>query len=138
MQRLRIALLAGSAVAAVALASFFAYRIGFSSGVEVGHATGGEIEQVTHGVVALSIIRHLEAGRDAEALAELDAQVDAGISAHWIRSQAPSHYADVFESPGELVAHLERYRRSRPSTAREQTPNMNRFVAEYLAEQDRQ
>ena len=127
---------ASVAVLAAIVASLFAYRIGFSRGVEAGLASGGEVEHVARGVAALSIIRHLEAGRSDEALAELDAQIDAGISAHWIRSQAPSHHADIVDSPDELIPYLEEYRRSRPSRARGQTPSMNRIVAESLAEQD--
>jgi len=123
-------------MASIALASLFAYRAGFSQGVEVGLATGSQLGQVSQGVGALSIIRHLEAGRHDAALSELDAQVDAGISAHWIRLQAPSGYAASIDSPAELVAYLERYRRSRPSTARSQTPTMNRLVAEYLDHRD--
>jgi hypothetical protein len=136
MRKIRFALIAGMTAVAVGLASLFAYRIGFSGGAEAGLATGVEVAQVGHGAAALSIIRHLDAGRDSDARAELDAQVDAGISAHWLRTQAPSHYADVVESPAELVGHLEEYRRSRPSTAYDQTPTMNRFVAEYLSEQN--
>jgi hypothetical protein len=138
MRTVQIALLAGVGAIVVSLASFLACRIGFSRGVEAGLATGIEVEQVAHGVAALSIIRQLEAGHHDEALAELDAQVDAGISAHRIRTQAPSLYADVVESPAELITHLEAYRRSRPSSARNRTPNMNRLVADFLAERDKQ
>jgi hypothetical protein len=57
---------------------------------------------------ALSNIQHLEAGRGDAAVAELDAQVDAGISAHWLRERASSRFAQDVSSPADLVAYLER------------------------------
>ena len=137
MARSTIAAVATCGVLASAVVSLWAYHLGHSHGVEMGLATGTQIEQVTHGVAAFSVIQHLEAERYAEALAELDAQVDAGISAHWMRLKAPSFYSDTLDSPADLVAYLEQYRRSRPSSTRDQTPHMNRMVAEYLASRDR-
>lgn len=132
MNRLKLAFLVGLGIATSAGVPLVAYRTGFSRGVEAGLATGTETEDVGHGVAALLIIRHLEAGRRDEALADLDAEVDAAIAAHRLRVRAPSYYAEAPESPTELVAYLEEYRRSRPSTAASQTPNLNRLVSEYL------
>lgn len=94
--------------------------------------TGGYSEEIGQATGALIVREHLRAENTDEALATLDAMIDAGIAAHWRRIRRPSFYADAVAPATELVDLLVEHRRSHPSTATN-TPNLDRAVSEYLA-----
>lgn len=129
-----IAWLAG-ALAAVVASAAAAYHLGYGRGVEAGLWTGGYSEQLGQAAGALIVRQRLKAQESEEALAALDAMIDAGIASHWRRVRRPHRYADLPPPDPELVDLLAAYRRAHPSTAAG-TPNLDRSVSEYLAHRD--
>lgn len=132
MLRSRIAWLAGGLAAALASAGV-AYRIGYDRGAERASWAQIELQQVTCATAAFAALGYLRAGDPPAAMATLDATIDAGISAHWLRIQRPEIFAESSPSGADLLPMLVEYRRSHPSSASDQTPQMDRRVAEYLA-----